>query len=116
MLRVDRVEMEEVQRVFSKKLLDPTPSPSYRERYELLHLDPLWLPRVKRNLTLLFSRKHTRLENSPDPAVGFLAHSRIHRCILECHFPKHLLGQNSSRIFALACGIGHRTMSDPVRI
>ncbi|MGL5753864.1 MAG: reverse transcriptase domain-containing protein [Paraclostridium sp.] len=56
---VDKHKLESLQRSFTKRLICDNESLSYRERCVLLNLDPLWLRRLKINLSLFYNLLHT---------------------------------------------------------
>lgn len=56
--RCDKIHLEQVQRSFTKRLLGSGPL-TYHQRCKLLKLEPLWLRRIKINLTFLFDLAHT---------------------------------------------------------
>ncbi|WP_432422650.1 RNA-directed DNA polymerase [Streptococcus dysgalactiae] len=60
MLKSDRIALEKVQRSFTKHLVGFSSPLNYKERCELLHLEPLWLRRLKLNLCFLFNLLHGR--------------------------------------------------------
>ncbi|MBM6549250.1 RNA-directed DNA polymerase [Streptococcus dysgalactiae] len=64
MRKSDRVALESVQRSFTKQLVGVSSPLNYRERCELLHLEPLWLRRLKLNLCFLFNLLHGQAYSS----------------------------------------------------
>lgn len=59
MRQCDRIEIENTQRIFTKRLLGSNSPLNYMERCQSLQLDPMWLRRIKINLSFL----HSIIEN-----------------------------------------------------
>ncbi|MBM6549270.1 reverse transcriptase family protein [Streptococcus dysgalactiae] len=76
MNKAARVAIEGVQRVFSKQLIGFSTSLNYRQRCELLNLEPLWLRRIKLNLCFLFNMIHRNTYSSS--CLSFLTPQRYH--------------------------------------
>ena len=55
MRQIDRIAIENVQRTFTKQLVGYSSSLNYKQRCDLLHLEPLWLRRMKNNLSFFHS-------------------------------------------------------------
>jgi hypothetical protein len=62
--KCDRIALENVQRSFTKCILGTSCNLTYRQRCEKLRLEPLWLRRLKLNLTLLFRIAHGHIHTS----------------------------------------------------
>ncbi|WP_432422663.1 RNA-directed DNA polymerase [Streptococcus dysgalactiae] len=60
----DRISLENVQRTFTKQIIGFSTVLNYKERCELLHLEPLWFRRLKLNLYFLFNLLHRRAHSS----------------------------------------------------
>ncbi|KAK4474235.1 hypothetical protein MN116_000174 [Schistosoma mekongi] len=52
--RLDLMKIERIQRTFTKSLLGDYSTQTYRQRCDKLKLEPLWLRRLKLNLTLMY--------------------------------------------------------------
>ena len=68
--KCDRLAIERVQRSFTKLLYGSSNSISYRDRCTSLHLDPLWLRRLKINLAFVFRLSHCSAY-STDTSLSF---------------------------------------------
>ena len=60
----DRQSIERVQRMFTKALFPKSSLFNYRDRCTQLNLEPLWLRRLKLNLSLLHCMLHNQIHTS----------------------------------------------------
>jgi hypothetical protein len=58
--KCDRIALENLQRSFTKSLIGCSTTLCYRERCQALRIEPLWLRRLKLNLTFLHNLVHQR--------------------------------------------------------
>ena len=66
MRQIDRFAIENVQRRFTKQLLGYSSPLNYMERCEILHLEPLWLRRLRMNLSFFCNIvKRTSCNSAP---------------------------------------------------
>ncbi len=91
MRKADRLLLEKVQRSFTKAVTGYSSTHNYRSRCAILHLDPLWLRRLRLNLVILFRLIHN-LIHSDISNVGFKPSSvynlRLHKHMLPYEIPQ----------------------------
>ncbi|MGL5754374.1 MAG: reverse transcriptase domain-containing protein, partial [Paraclostridium sp.] len=71
---VDKLKLESLQRSFTKRLIGDNESLTYRERCLLLNLDPLWLRRLKINLSLFHNLLHAMDHSNPSVSLHLKKH------------------------------------------
>jgi hypothetical protein len=81
-----RHAIERIQRMFTRKLLPESSTLNYRQRCELFSLDPLWMRRLKLNLTFLHGLIHSRVHtvNSKLELLSSKYHMRCSSFKLKC--------------------------------
>ncbi|MBM6549230.1 RNA-directed DNA polymerase [Streptococcus dysgalactiae subsp. equisimilis] len=89
-----RIAFENVQRTFTKQLIGYSSPLNYRQRCELLNLEPLWIRRLKLNLCFLFNLIHFSTHSSssrPAFSTHHLYSFRNKSCTLPIPRSKHKL-------------------------